>query len=87
MTNRIILTIFFIFLIITTNSNGQISQVYYFSPTEELDEIKLYNHSLLKLALEKSKKEYGEFELHNENNTSVSQRDALKLLKEKKSYM
>jgi uncharacterized protein YlzI (FlbEa/FlbD family) len=58
--------------------------VYYMPPTEEIELIKNYNLALLRLGLEKTVSTHGEFELIVEQNTSFTQRDALRFLKEKK---
>ncbi|TNE69443.1 hypothetical protein EP331_14345 [bacterium] len=57
--------------------------IYYMPPTEELDIIKEYNLTLLKLALEKTKATHGEFEIISDFDSNLDQRDALKSLKDK----
>lgn len=60
---------------------SQVTKVHYQPPAEELEAIKQYNLALLNLALEKTKADYGAYEVVFKE-TQLAQRDALRMLNE-----
>jgi hypothetical protein len=83
MVLRFVLAMVFVCMSTVLIAQGGL-RVHYLPPVEELEEIKAYNLTLLRLALEKSAPAYGAFELVVDKNTELTQQDALRYLSDKK---